>query len=204
QIGAPAQLPAPSDKPNDPNTTESDEVGATPGSFRVNEAGAATYSIPIVAAPGVAGVAPQISLNYSSQGGNGLVGRGWSIGGLSAISRCRKTKAIDGIAKPIDWDDEEGPYCLDGQRLIYDDAEDFYRTEIDSFVKVKKVVEGESVYFEVTRKDGSTSEYGKTSDSQLQTSQSKTFVWAISQFSDNMKNPIRFTYQDDAETIGAG
>ena len=58
--------------------------GATPGSFNVSESGAANYSIPIAMPPSTAGMAPQLSLNYSSQGGNGLLGMGWSLGGLSA------------------------------------------------------------------------------------------------------------------------
>jgi hypothetical protein len=57
--------------------------------FRVDESGAATYSIPLYGVPGTAGVTPQLSLNYSSQGGDGPLGKGWSIGGVSAISRCR-------------------------------------------------------------------------------------------------------------------
>lgn len=58
----------------------SDSVAATPAEFRVDESGAATYSIPIYTVPGTAGVVPQLSLNYSSQGGYGPLGKGWSIG----------------------------------------------------------------------------------------------------------------------------
>src|SRR5687768_7892548 len=70
----------------------SDTVAATPAEFRVDESGAATYSIPIYAVPGTAGVTPKLSLNYSSQGGYGPLGKGWSIGGLSSITRCRASR----------------------------------------------------------------------------------------------------------------
>ncbi len=50
-------------------------VGTTPGSFNVAN-GAASYSIPITVPPGVNGLAPSLSLTYSSQGGNGLLGMG--------------------------------------------------------------------------------------------------------------------------------
>ncbi len=62
--------------------TVSDQVSATAGEFRVDESGSATYSIPLYTVPGTAGVAPQLSLSYSSQGGYGPLGMGWSLGGL--------------------------------------------------------------------------------------------------------------------------
>ena len=74
-----------------PDST-SDRVGAIAGSFRVDESGAATYSIPLFTPPGTAGVVPQVALAYSSQGGDGPLGRGWSISGLSSITRCRATR----------------------------------------------------------------------------------------------------------------
>ena len=91
----------------------SDAVAAIPAQFRVDESGAATYSIPISTVPGTAGVAPQLSLEYSSQGGYGPLGRGWSLGGTSAISRCRATREagdfisggvpVDGNPRPVDY-----------------------------------------------------------------------------------------------------
>src|ERR1700690_359872 len=41
--------------------------------------GAASNSIPIVVAPGRVGVEPKLSLNYSSQQGDGWIGIGWSL-----------------------------------------------------------------------------------------------------------------------------
>ncbi|WP_089376017.1 SpvB/TcaC N-terminal domain-containing protein [Methylobacillus rhizosphaerae] len=49
----------------------------TPGNFSVGNDGSANYSIPLSVPPGTAGMAPTLSLNYSSQSGNGLVGIGW-------------------------------------------------------------------------------------------------------------------------------
>ena len=90
---------APPPPPPPPPTTgvdpgasiESDQIGTTVGDFRVDESGSATYEIPILVAAGTAGVAPRISLKYSSSAENGIAGVGWSIVGLSSISRCRQT-----------------------------------------------------------------------------------------------------------------
>lgn len=174
----------------------SDKIGSTAGQFRVDESGAATYSIPIAAPAGTAGVAPEISLNYSSLAGNGLVGKGWSIGGLSAITRCRQTLVHDNAPLPITWTSQDR-FCLDGQRLVlesgdgYGSAGSTYRTEIDSFAKIKAIgsSNGAPVSFEVRRKDGSLSSYGATSNSKHQTSDGNhTMTWALSQFEDSLGN----------------
>ncbi|WP_390593129.1 Ig-like domain-containing protein [Simiduia litorea] len=179
---------------------ESDQVGASSGQFRVNEAGAATYNMPLAAPAGIAGVAPSMSLNYSSQGGNGLLGQGWSLGGLSTISRCRQTLGQDNNALAITWS-EEDRFCLDGQRLLvvegeYGAPDSRYRAEVDSFALV--TANGGSVghpgYFTVERKDGSFVYYGNTEDSRQSTTDSKTLTWAQNRVEDSVGNAIDFVY----------
>ena len=85
------------------NTVAGFSTGVTSGEFRVNEQGGATYSIPISLPSGTAGVTPQISLGYSSQGGDGVMGVGWSLSAGSAISRCPKTIAQDGVISGVDF-----------------------------------------------------------------------------------------------------
>ena len=195
--------PLPANKPNFAALASSDAIGTTAGSFRVNETGAATYEIPIAVPPGTAGVVPQLSFNYSSQGGNGVMGQGWSLGGLSAISRCRQTLHQDRSARPISWS-EDDRFCLDGQRLVLDDPINgvygapgsVYRTEIDSFARV--TAEGGTLghpkYFTVERKDGSTSYYGETDTNSEQASKLKngagdTLTWTIRKFEGQRRQP---------------
>src|SRR5690349_15177406 len=70
-------------------------VGSTAGTLRVSEGGAAEYSIPIRVPPGLGGIEPKIGLSYNSMAGNGLLGVGWNVNGLSAITRCAQTVAQD-------------------------------------------------------------------------------------------------------------
>ena len=166
----------------------SDSVGATAAEFRVDESGAATYSIPIYGVPGTAGVSPKLSLSYSSQGGYGPLGKGWSIGGLSSITRCRATREAgdfigaatpDGDPRPINFTATDR-YCLDGQRLLaVSDSPacpaasgmtaQQLRTEIESFQRVCAYTTSGGAngpaFFTVERKDGSTSWYGDRDNS---------------------------------------
>jgi len=147
-----------------------DKLQSLGGSFRVDESGSATYSIPITVPAGTAGVAPEISLNYSSSGGNGIAGLGWSLSGVGSISRCQGTKAQDGHNSALSL--TSSYLCLNGQRLIQIKKEtgnvphawggSYYRTEIDSGVEVY-IPEGRygvPDYFEVRSKDGSIATYG--------------------------------------------
>ena len=148
-------------------------VGATPGQFRVAESGAATY-IPIALPPGTAGMQPALSLNYNSQSGNGLLGVGWSLGGLSAITRCPQTQAQDGVRGSVNYDSNDR-FCLEGQRLIVvsgiygaDGAE--YRTEIESYSRIVSygTAGNGPAYFKVWSKSGQVMEYGVTNDSRIE------------------------------------
>ena len=91
--------------------------GVTKGSFSVGRSGAANYELPLMIPPGINGMAPKLSLSYSSQRGNGVVGQSWAIGGLSKIHRCRATLARDGYYSGVNYGDNF-KYCLDGQRLV--------------------------------------------------------------------------------------
>ena len=106
------------------STTAGAGTFQVPGSLSVDGVGQATYSIPIEIPPGTAGWVPHISLNYQSRGGDGPLGMGWSIGGLSKITRCPQTYAQDNSAQhPVIGvgvvnNNTTDRLCLDGQRLM--------------------------------------------------------------------------------------
>jgi hypothetical protein len=87
-------------------------VGSTAGALSINQ-GAANYSIPITVPLGSGGMKPELSIHYNSNSGNGLLGIGFRLGGLSAIYRCGKTIATDGVKSRVSYDDNDR-YCLDG------------------------------------------------------------------------------------------
>lgn len=182
--------------------------GHTPGEFSVSPSGAATYSIPIQVPPGVAGLVPSLSLNYSSQGGNGIAGLGWSLDGESSITRCPRTLATDGVQGRVNHDGNDR-FCLDGQRLMvvsggYGAAGSEYRTEFDQFSKV--VANGAAAgnaangpeSFTVYTKDGRILQYGNTAESRME-AQGKAVVaaWVVRSISDVKGNTIIFNYTED-------
>ena len=98
------------------------------GQFSVSPSGAATYTVPIAIPPGIAGMAPNLSLAYSSQGADGIAGQGWGLSGLSMIARCPRTRQQDGYGRPVMMDSLTQPQinsdshtdgiCLDGEKLF--------------------------------------------------------------------------------------
>lgn len=141
--------------------------GALEGVFDVSPTGAATYTIPIEVPPGINGLQPNLALTYNSQSGNGMLGMGWALSGLSEITRCPQTLEQDGKVGGINFDASDR-FCLDGQRLIavsgvYGGNGTEYRTETESFSKIISYGGQASSgpdYFRVWTKDGMILAYG--------------------------------------------
>lgn len=167
--------------------------------------GEATYSLPLSVSPGRAGHQPSLSLEYRSDSPNGMLGMGWSIGGVSAISRCGQNLNKDGRWGGVRFNGDDR-YCLDGQRLIAvsgRDGEDLteYRLENNGYSKI--VSFGRSgngpVSFKVWYKDGSVYEYGVTQDARVELpAQAHAYKWALNKITDSSKqNHINFVYSED-------
>ena len=113
--------------------------GSTDGAFDVTDDGTATYQVPLWVPDGRAGVKPDLALSYSSKQGDGPLGYGWHLSGLSIISRCPQDFVHEGAPRAIQFSDSD-PLCLDGERLAlysgtYNAAGAEYRTEYDEFIK---------------------------------------------------------------------
>lgn len=88
----------------------------------VSNAGTPTYRVPVTVPPGTAGLQPDFGLVFTGGNANGVLGVGWSLQGLSAITRCPATRATDGKPRAVKFDQDD-KLCLDGQRLIQTDAD---------------------------------------------------------------------------------
>lgn len=150
-------------------------VGTTEGNLEVTLTGAALYNVPIKVPAGENGIQPQINLQYNSQSGNGIAGLGWSISGVSSISRVPSTIFHDGKVSAVDFSKDDR-FALDGQRLLLktgtyggDGAE--YETENYSNIKITS--HGISPYganygpkyFKVSYPDGSVAMFGNSDNS---------------------------------------
>jgi hypothetical protein len=187
------------------------QTASLPGKSGVGASGSATYAVPISVPPGTAGMSPSLSLEYNNQSGAssgwlgaGIVGVGWSLGGLPAVGRCPRTVAQDGVSGAVNYDANDR-FCLDGQRLIaisgaYGADGTEYRTEIESFSRV--ISHGTAgtgpAWFEVRSKSGQILQFGNTADS-LILAQGKTTArsWGVNKVSDTKGNYFTVTYVND-------
>ena len=185
-------------------------IGRTRGYAAVSPLGEAQYSIPLAVPPGTNGLTPALSLDYRHRTRGGLLGVGWSIGGLSQITRCPRTIAQDGVsAAPLRSTVDR--FCLDGQRLVvvgpsgYSAPNAEYRTEIESFARIR-AVQGTSTngpaWFTVESADGRIHEYGATHDSRIDGVQGPATggarAWALNRIRDRAGNVIDFRYTEES------
>lgn len=176
-------------------------AGRTAGSFAVSSTGAATYTIPIWAPPGPNGMQPHIALTYNSQQGNGIVGVGWYVSGLSSIYRCNLTYAQDAAPAPIGLVTSDG-YCMDGQRLrltggTYGTAGSTYQTEVANFINVAAygTAGNGPAYWIAKDRNGQSYTYGNGGNSQvLATGSTTAAAWMLNEVSDPPGNTMTISY----------
>lgn len=144
-------------------------VGEIPMEAGVSPTGARTYQIPIVTAAGFK-LTPSIALGYNSQAGEGWVGYGWDIQGLSTISLINKNVYYHGVAKGASVEDKDAAFALDGVPLVRNSnsaTSSAYPLETASghiLVAPEKNSQGYVVRFTALYPNGLTVVYGAESD----------------------------------------
>ena len=191
-----------------PSPTNNDGVvGALPGELKVNEFGAGIYSIPILMPQGIGKMTPEIAVTYNNQMGNGLLGWGWNLSGLSSITRTGRTPYHDGGQTSVNFVYDR--FSMDGKRLMlcsgnYGGNGAVYKTEIDEMSKIVSFTDGYNgpARFVVYKKDGTVWEYGGTDDSRIEPQNDNNVVmtWLVNKISDPDGNSIVFQYVENQQT----
>lgn len=158
--------------PKLPTESPPDNVtaGSIPGEGAVVD-GEYQYQIPLRTPKGVAGLEPRLGLSYSSASGNGPLGVGWALAGISAVARCTHTVAQDGFAAGFDFNPDFNTalnqYCIDDNLLIPVSRSNdtvTYQTERANFSKIEAIYDSvetrDPLYFVVHKPDGKVYYYG--------------------------------------------
>ncbi|AZA81755.1 hypothetical protein C1637_04045 [Chryseobacterium lactis] len=197
---------------NNPSGANTPNFHNTKGNIEVNGVGQLQFTLPIDTPPGVKSVAPQVNLAYTSGSGNGIAGFGWSIAGISTISRSGKNIEQDGESKNIQLDYSDY-YSFNGQRLILKSGEygkegAEYTTEKYSNIKIKSFGVNASgpAYWEVTFEDGSQAKYEKTfSDGGFRGGgYIPALEYNITKWKDAQGNFITYNYESNWSSTGSG
>ncbi|WP_165419417.1 RHS repeat-associated core domain-containing protein [Corallincola spongiicola] len=182
-------------------------VGSIPAKEQVNPDGSYSYSMPIVTSGGINGLLPALAISYNSNGQDGSMGRGFSLSGAAAITRCPKNQALDGKSRGIRFTSEDR-FCLNGMRLVtsednYGAVGVNYYTAIDSFVEVTSIGGelGNPASFQVRHTDGSTAYYGIDDANIVAPVSGKTFLWALQKHVDSSGNYIQYHYKQESESL---
>lgn len=174
------------------------EVGTIPGQFAVSPTGAATYSMPIEVPAGINGMHPNLSIVYNSQGGNGILGLGTAISGLSAINRVPPSYYYDGNVAPVySATQRSDKFMLDGMRLLpVTGSSNTYQTEINSYATITNegTLNDPNQYFKVITKEGITMEYGATANARSVGANNVVMAWNISKMTDLNGNYLEYFY----------
>ena len=191
--------------PNFDASAQTTIPGFTLGNMEVSEAGSANYTIPIQVPPGRSGMEPKLSLVYSSNGGNGIVGMGWSLQGVPSIHRCGRTPVQDGGVPQAVKYNETDRLCYGGARLVGvsgtygTDVEAHYRTERESFTNVASFgnVEGGPTSLQLRNRTGLWMSFGGSGSSRVEApDRAAVRMWAVNRMEDRFHNTIDFIYTE--------
>ena len=156
--------------------------------------GDANMSYPIVVPKGRNGMQPNFAVQYSSEGGNSMMGQGWNI---SMHSITINTK----FGVPRYNGDEV--YLLNGMKLVPDpEKSGFYRLKAEgAFNLIQRVgTRADNYSWVITNKKGTKLYYGITSSARLSNPRSDNnniFQWCLEKVIDVHGNNVKYYYRID-------
>jgi RHS repeat-associated protein len=176
-------------------------AGTIPGTFSVTSSGEASYVLPLTTVPGRAGIEPHLAVTYNGDG-DGVLGVGFSLSGLSSITRCPMNLAQDGEIRAVSYDAND-PVCLDGKRLVVvsqGSGTIELRTFPDTNVKILAHVPSstsqpaEATYFEAFNPNGLVVEYGHDPSGLPLASSGAAQAWLATKAHDGRLNTMTYAY----------
>ncbi|WP_228393949.1 SpvB/TcaC N-terminal domain-containing protein [Chryseobacterium artocarpi] len=192
-----------------------------------NQKGDAAISYPIQVPAGTNGMQPQLSITYSSDKGNGWMGEGWDISGVSGITLDTRWGT-----PTFDPSYESEIYLLDGEMLIYEGdylphrhinvqgsmditrqarssgKKNFYLRKNNNFTKIERYGSSPTNYtWVVTATDGTRKYYGGTESTVnysavVQKDNGAIVQWGIVKELDVHNNNIKYYYLNKLFTQG--
>ncbi|HEY3357011.1 MAG TPA: FG-GAP-like repeat-containing protein, partial [Polyangia bacterium] len=142
--------------------------------------------------PAFRGLEPKLSLVYSSSGGNGFVGVGWQLAGVSVIERASPGKGAPRY-------DASDVYLFNGQELVPCQAGSVspsctaggtHATKLESYIKIK--FDGAANTWYVWQKDGT-----QTVLASVYTTAPGTFRWGQTRSVDTNGNTVTYNWWCD-------
>ena len=162
---------------------------------KASNMGDASFSFELAVPAGRKGMRPQISVSYSSGGGNGIMGKGFDVSYGSSIT----TDTRFGLPNY----DTHDTYMLDGilleEKTRKGNEITYKPLKETSFSRIKRFMSDN--HWEVTDKSGTKRIYANTSES-CTGSGNEVFTWNLTKIEDVNNNTVVFEYNNFAEIQG--
>ncbi len=170
----------------------------TPAHAEVTASGSFTQSLPLMLPAGTQNLQPSLALSYSSSGGSGLIGIGWHLSGVSAISRSSDAQGVRFLAS----DNFRGP---EGKLIDISGNKSLYHSENENWNKYEPQgscgAAGPCQWLRTT-KNGTKYFYGFTADSRIEARGKNGAIrlWALNRVEDIYGNFYQINYLEDSGT----
>ena len=176
-----------------------------------NNMGSASLSYPIEIPPGRAGMQPNLSINYNSEGGNGWLGVGWDLSVPSISVDTRWGVPLYDEQFETETYTFQGqmlyPVAHRGDRVPREEDKVFYPRVEGQFAKIIRHGSSPSAYrWEVVGKDGKRSFYGGTPESgnavneAILVGENGIAQWFLVEERDRNDNVVRYTYSYQSDS----